>query len=187
MTQRRSKKKQEDDGRMNWMSSTQLWCNNSSTTTASTGGRENKSSAALHGSVRGPSPPSTADTTPPQLSLLPLAAFSAAEKQAPPQPAAVKPRRCWSPELHQRFVDALEQLGGAKGGLPGRSATVSFPLRRNSRLIPCFDFLLFHSGDAQEGQGADEGGGPHQRRDQESPAGSLSFPGHPSIQSLPEA
>lgn len=26
-----------------------------------------------------------------------------------------KQRRCWSPELHRRFVDALQQLGGAQG------------------------------------------------------------------------
>lgn len=26
-----------------------------------------------------------------------------------------KHRRCWSPELHRRFVDALQQLGGSQG------------------------------------------------------------------------
>lgn len=26
-----------------------------------------------------------------------------------------KQRRCWSPELHQRFVNALDRLGGAQG------------------------------------------------------------------------
>lgn len=26
-----------------------------------------------------------------------------------------KQRRCWSPELHRRFVDALQQLGGSQG------------------------------------------------------------------------
>ncbi|KAJ8546133.1 hypothetical protein K7X08_018716 [Anisodus acutangulus] len=29
-----------------------------------------------------------------------------------------KPRRCWSPELHRRFVDALHQLGGAQVATP---------------------------------------------------------------------
>nr|GMC93404.1 myb family transcription factor EFM-like [Ipomoea batatas] len=29
-----------------------------------------------------------------------------------------KPRRCWSPELHQRFVDALDKLGGAQAATP---------------------------------------------------------------------
>lgn len=31
------------------------------------------------------------------------------------QPQSKKQRRCWSPELHQRFVDALDKLGGANG------------------------------------------------------------------------
>ena len=26
-----------------------------------------------------------------------------------------KQRRCWSPELHRRFVEALQQLGGSQG------------------------------------------------------------------------
>ncbi|KAL8528642.1 hypothetical protein ACS0TY_006183 [Phlomoides rotata] len=29
-----------------------------------------------------------------------------------------KQRRCWSPELHKRFVDALHQLGGAQSATP---------------------------------------------------------------------
>ncbi|KZV17758.1 hypothetical protein F511_01567 [Dorcoceras hygrometricum] len=29
-----------------------------------------------------------------------------------------KQRRCWSPELHRRFVDALQQLGGAQAATP---------------------------------------------------------------------
>ncbi|KAK1412082.1 hypothetical protein QVD17_33048 [Tagetes erecta] len=29
-----------------------------------------------------------------------------------------KMRRCWSPELHRRFVDALQQLGGAHAATP---------------------------------------------------------------------
>lgn len=31
------------------------------------------------------------------------------------QQAFRKQRRCWSPELHRRFVDALQQLGGSHG------------------------------------------------------------------------
>lgn len=34
--------------------------------------------------------------------------------QAQQQPAR-KARRCWSPELHRRFVISLQQLGGAQG------------------------------------------------------------------------
>lgn len=33
----------------------------------------------------------------------------------PPQQTARKQRRCWSPELHRRFVSALQQLGGSQG------------------------------------------------------------------------
>ncbi|XP_027361940.1 myb family transcription factor EFM-like [Abrus precatorius] len=38
---------------------------------------------------------------------------------APPQPqSARKQRRCWSPELHLRFVKALEELGGSQVATP---------------------------------------------------------------------
>lgn len=32
-----------------------------------------------------------------------------------PQQTARKQRRCWSPELHRRFVNALQKLGGSQG------------------------------------------------------------------------
>ncbi|KAL6495113.1 hypothetical protein OROGR_030795 [Orobanche gracilis] len=32
--------------------------------------------------------------------------------------SARKQRRCWSPELHRRFIDALPHLGGAKAAMP---------------------------------------------------------------------
>ena len=31
------------------------------------------------------------------------------------QQSGRKQRRCWSPELHRRFVNALQQLGGTQG------------------------------------------------------------------------
>lgn len=31
------------------------------------------------------------------------------------QQTSRKQRRCWSPELHRRFVDALQKLGGSQG------------------------------------------------------------------------
>lgn len=34
------------------------------------------------------------------------------------QQSARKQRRCWSPELHRRFVDALQQLGGSQVATP---------------------------------------------------------------------
>ncbi|KAK7308581.1 hypothetical protein VNO77_42200 [Canavalia gladiata] len=38
---------------------------------------------------------------------------------APPQPhTARKQRRCWSPELHHRFIKALEELGGSQAATP---------------------------------------------------------------------
>lgn len=40
------------------------------------------------------------------------------QQPQPPQHLQQNPRkqrRCWSPELHRRFVDALHQLGGAQG------------------------------------------------------------------------
>jgi SHAQKYF class myb-like DNA-binding protein len=32
-----------------------------------------------------------------------------------PQQTSRKQRRCWSPELHRRFVNALQKLGGTQG------------------------------------------------------------------------
>ena len=34
------------------------------------------------------------------------------------QQSARKQRRCWSPELHRRFVNALQQLGGSQAATP---------------------------------------------------------------------
>ncbi|RDY03835.1 Transcription factor HHO5, partial [Mucuna pruriens] len=38
--------------------------------------------------------------------------------QSQPQQNHRKQRRCWSPELHRRFVDALQQLGGPQVATP---------------------------------------------------------------------
>ncbi|XP_073291135.1 myb family transcription factor EFM-like [Primulina huaijiensis] len=35
-----------------------------------------------------------------------------------PNPQPKKQRRCWSPELHKQFVDALQQLGGVESATP---------------------------------------------------------------------
>lgn len=37
------------------------------------------------------------------------------QSQSQSQSQQRKTRRCWSPELHRRFVSALQQLGGAQG------------------------------------------------------------------------
>jgi len=39
------------------------------------------------------------------------------QTKPPYHQTARKQRRCWSPDLHRRFVDALEKLGGSQGGL----------------------------------------------------------------------
>lgn len=39
------------------------------------------------------------------------------DKEGQSQPNR-KPRRCWAPELHRRFLQALQQLGGSHGWLP---------------------------------------------------------------------
>ncbi|KAF5727237.1 transcription factor KAN3 [Tripterygium wilfordii] len=38
--------------------------------------------------------------------------------QTPQQQTSRKQRRCWSPELHRRFVSALQQLGGSHAATP---------------------------------------------------------------------
>ncbi|XP_076896354.1 myb family transcription factor EFM-like [Bidens hawaiensis] len=38
--------------------------------------------------------------------------------QPPQLQTSRKPRRCWSTELHRRFVNALQQLGGSKAATP---------------------------------------------------------------------
>ncbi|KAK6916486.1 SANT/Myb domain [Dillenia turbinata] len=39
-------------------------------------------------------------------------------RMAPQQPTSRKQRRCWSPELHRQFVNALQQLGGSEAATP---------------------------------------------------------------------
>ncbi|XP_015874298.3 transcription factor HHO6 [Ziziphus jujuba] len=41
-----------------------------------------------------------------------------AGQQQPQQQTSRKQRRCWSPELHRRFVSALQQLGGSQVATP---------------------------------------------------------------------
>lgn len=41
--------------------------------------------------------------------------IGAPQPQQPQQQTSRKQRRCWSTELHRRFVNALQQLGGSKG------------------------------------------------------------------------
>lgn len=88
----------------NWMSSARLWTN-------STGFKsENKlNNSALDLKLSGPSP-KREKVAPPAGEMM-----KPESKQKQPQK---KQRRCWSPELHGRFVSALEQLGGAQIATP---------------------------------------------------------------------
>lgn len=45
----------------------------------------------------------------------PAAQIKAQTKLSQQQQTIRKQRRCWSPELHRRFVDALHRLGGSQG------------------------------------------------------------------------
>uniref|UniRef100_A0A0A9G3F3 HTH myb-type domain-containing protein n=1 Tax=Arundo donax TaxID=35708 RepID=A0A0A9G3F3_ARUDO len=40
------------------------------------------------------------------------------DKEGQSQPSNRKPRRCWAPELHRRFLQALQQLGGSHVATP---------------------------------------------------------------------
>ncbi|KAL1336967.1 hypothetical protein HN51_031408 [Arachis hypogaea] len=48
----------------------------------------------------------------------PAAAHRTAMMPLQPQQTARKQRRCWSPELHRRFVNALQKLGGSQVATP---------------------------------------------------------------------
>lgn len=56
------------------------------------------------------------------------------------QQGARKQRRCWSPELHRRFVFALQQLGGSQGNL----FDIVMLLKLSIHLLACL-VLLFRS------------------------------------------
>jgi SHAQKYF class myb-like DNA-binding protein len=47
-----------------------------------------------------------------------------------------KRRRCWAPDLHRRFLQALQQLGGSHGWCPSRLNCVIRPAHRQSQIDP---------------------------------------------------
>ncbi|KAL4320031.1 hypothetical protein GQ457_18G016660 [Hibiscus cannabinus] len=49
---------------------------------------------------------------------VPLAVLSNPQQQQQQQQTSRKQRRCWSPELHRRFINALQQLGGSQVATP---------------------------------------------------------------------
>lgn len=50
-----------------------------------------------------------------------------------------KARRCWSPELHRRFLQALKQLGGSHGIFP-----INFCMPYFMRLLITYNLVLTH-------------------------------------------
>lgn len=54
--------------------------------------------------------------------------------KADSQQSGRKHRRCWSPELHRRFVNALQQLGGAQGSI-SRNSDPQFPSKNRYQLL----------------------------------------------------
>ncbi|GJN35327.1 hypothetical protein PR202_gb24083 [Eleusine coracana subsp. coracana] len=132
--------KAEADDKRSWMSSAQLWSCGGCVVDDSNGGvagakkPTNKVSNAPFMPMNGLQPlaRSTTDASAqekpaamapvPELSLsspavdaAPSATSSAVTQQ---QQAQRKARRCWSPELHRRFVAALQRLGGAQVATP---------------------------------------------------------------------
>ncbi|PWZ31808.1 Transcription factor NIGTH1 [Zea mays] len=58
------------------------------------------------------------------------------QQAAPPQTHR-KARRCWSPELHRRFVNALQILGGAQGTDTGMPQTLCYVRQNAKRMHAC--------------------------------------------------
>jgi SHAQKYF class myb-like DNA-binding protein len=50
--------------------------------------------------------------------------------------AGRKPRRCWAPDHHRRFLQALQQLGESHGWCPPRLNCVIRPAHRQSQINP---------------------------------------------------
>lgn len=68
---------------------------------------KNQSSIELHSPVPVTATSSTADTT--------KGNGNGSRKEEKEGQTQRKQRRCWSPELHRRFLQALQQLGGSHG------------------------------------------------------------------------
>ncbi|KAK3140102.1 hypothetical protein QOZ80_5AG0395880 [Eleusine coracana subsp. coracana] len=133
-------KPEEADDKRSWMSSAQLWSCGGSVVDDSNGavaGAKKPTSKVSNASfmpmnglqpLARPTTDASAQEKPaamapvPELSLsspavdaAPSATSSAVTQQ---QQAQRKARRCWSPELHRRFVAALQRLGGAQVATP---------------------------------------------------------------------
>ncbi|KAF7057110.1 hypothetical protein CFC21_064439 [Triticum aestivum] len=126
-----------------WMSSAQLWtCGSHSSTSNSNGDSVKKHAQKVSNAfmplnglptfAKSSERPEAAAMAVPELSLSPPAidapcpaapsadssAVTDAGAQREQQSAQRKARRCWSPELHRRFVAALQRLGGPQVATP---------------------------------------------------------------------
>lgn len=98
-------KQYENSDKKNWLSSTQLWNTNENSEEEDVGIKNPMipcSTQNLQSNIRNgctPPPPPPSPPPPPQ------------------QQVARKQRRCWSAELHRRFIAALQELGGSQGSI----------------------------------------------------------------------
>lgn len=135
------------DNKMNWMSSAQLWSDNYSNDDNNTKiskkilketpdesdhrqeSTESKNKTVCCGafvpfkSLPSVSSPKKEDKITgggrlPDLSLMVAKPIASCHVSLSQQQASRKARRCWSPELHRRFVASLQQLGGAQVATP---------------------------------------------------------------------
>ncbi|KAL7002776.1 hypothetical protein U1Q18_003932 [Sarracenia purpurea var. burkii] len=146
------KKEKNDKEKMNWMSSVQLWNNykniESKDQNQNPVAQFVKGAEAEYPHSRKECPVFPATDTPetrkkakrelpeagiplltppgiknPREETRGVRAITEAGPQPPERQSGRKQRRYWSPELHRRFVNALQQLGGSQGGIPSIGGT----------------------------------------------------------------
>lgn len=168
-----------------WMSSAQLWsCGSHTSTSTSNGGsvkkQQNKVSNAFMPLATLPAFAKSlekADAAVPDLSLSSRVAMADAPA-CPAAPSATssavtdvavaqrqqavqrKARRCWSPELHRRFVAALQRLGGPQAATPKQiRELMKVDGLTNDEVKSHLQKYRLHTRRASDGGG---GGGDHQ-------------------------
>ncbi|XP_073153370.1 transcription factor HHO5-like [Henckelia pumila] len=118
-----------------WMSSVQLWTKNQDTALhhksnfegyrgSSSGGNFNHKAGAFmpfqSATKKNKNPVSSLETGSAEVvpTDLNIKTKDRQQQKPKPQPLQKKERRCWSPEMHIQFVDALHQLGGVESATP---------------------------------------------------------------------
>ncbi|XP_010526733.1 PREDICTED: myb family transcription factor EFM-like [Tarenaya hassleriana] len=126
-----------ENDKKNWMSSAQLWISNSDSQMQSRNEEEeedrsappNPSPSCNFANKGGEFPPFSrlyGSCHPPPLTLMPPASVMVVncrvDRHQPSKPSnqnqKKEQRRRWSPELHRKFIDALQRLGGSKVATP---------------------------------------------------------------------